>query len=74
MQEYLVPGFKRLGMRCAHYTRFDLTENGWMVAEPYGLDHLGFVDASAMRHIDWNPEEEARRLATISHNSPTANP
>jgi len=70
MQEYLVPGFKRLGMRCAHYTRFDLTENGWHIVEPYGIAHLGFVDASEMRHIDWSPEEEARSLAAISPATP----
>ncbi len=64
MQDALTPGFKRQGMRCGHFSRFDLTPDGWIAAIPYSLDHLGPVDASAMRHVDWNPAEESTRLAT----------
>jgi broad specificity phosphatase PhoE len=63
MQEALVPGFARQGMRCGHFTRFDLTPDGWIAAVPYCIDHLGPVDASGMRHVDWDPREESLRLS-----------
>lgn len=62
MQEALVPGFQRQGMRCAHFSRFEFHHGRWHAAEPYALHHLGPVDVSAMRHFDWNPDEEAARL------------
>lgn len=58
MQQALVPGFQHLGMRCASFSRFDLHPDGWRPGIPYSVEHLGHVDVSAMRHIDWDVDEK----------------
>lgn len=56
MQQALLPGFRPLGMRCASFSRFDYFEGtGWQIGIPYSVEHLGTVDISRMRHIDWVP-------------------
>jgi broad specificity phosphatase PhoE len=62
MQQALRPGFQHLGMRCGSFSRFDLHPDGWRPGIAYSIDHLGPVDASQMRHVDWDEAEEARRL------------